>query len=207
MRGLRGIAVVVGIVGLVALGLGVVVDRHGGRSPSPTTAPTAAPTPSPGSGSKRYLSPNGRFSITAPGDAVERITRVKTRWGRSIFYDTEFVPDIPKDTFHVYWVDVPLDVLARSGAKRVLRMFRAGALQRYHGRIVKDAPVTVSGYPGRDLIVNFGRFRIARIRTCLADTRFYQVEVVSVRSFVHSDRVRALRFLWSFRVVGAVQFV
>jgi hypothetical protein len=96
MRGLRGIAVVVGIVGLV-VGLGVVVDRHGGLSPSPRPAPT----PSPGSGSKRFLSPNGRFSITAPGDAVERIIRVKTRWGRSIFYDTEFVPDISKDTFHV----------------------------------------------------------------------------------------------------------
>jgi hypothetical protein len=203
MRGLRGIAAVVGIAGLVALGLGVVVDRHGGPSPSPTPAPT----PSLGSGSKRYFSPNGRFSIAAPGDAVERTLRVKTLWGRSIFYDTEFVPDIPKDMFHVYWVDVPLDVLARSGAKRVLRMFRAGALQRYHGRIVKDAPVTVNGYPGRDLFVNFGRFRIARIRTCLAGTRFYQVVVVSVRSFVHPDRVRALRFLWSFRVVGAVQFV
>jgi hypothetical protein len=132
---------------------------------------------------------------------------VKTRWGRSIFYDTGFVQDISKGTFHVYWVDGPLDVLGRSGAKRVLRMSRAGALQRYRGRIVKDAPVRVNGYPGRDLFVNFGRFRIARIRTCLADTRFYQVVVVSVRSFVHPERVRALRFLWSFRVVGAIQFV
>jgi hypothetical protein len=205
MPGIRGIVIVLGIVGLVGLGLGALMGRLSHPAATPATMPS--PSPRTGGGSDRYFSPDGRFSIAAPGRAIQGRITARAGWGRSVFHAVRFVTGVPHESYVVSWTDLPHHVVARTPAKGILRTLRNHTVRRHPGRIVRDAPVTVSGYPGRDLFVEVGRFSIARIRTCLARARIYQVVVVTVKTFIHPDRLRALRFLWSFRVASPIQYV
>ncbi len=206
MRGFRGIAVVVVVVALVGVGVGAFAGRLSRSTVVGSTAPSTSPAP--GGGSGRYISPDGRFSIAAPGGAFEYPTWTRLRWGRVALHVTRFASGIPHERYAVIWRDLPDAAVARTPSGQILRYLRDLFLRRVDRgleSIVRDTPVTVGRYPGRDLFFDVGPFGITRVRTCLAGSRYYQVAVVSVRSFVHPVQLRALRFLWSFRVESPVQ--
>lgn len=216
MRGLRMLALIAVTIGVVAVGANALIDRTAqstdtptGESPSSEPSPTVVPSPTPEleGGWKHYVSEKGRFSIVAPGRVAEDRLAVKLWWGRTVFHEIAFLPDISKDTYRVYYVDLPSEVIARHPADVLLSAFQRGAVSGYEGRKVKEHPITIEGYPCRDVSMELGDFEIVRLRMCLVEKRFYEVEVVSVRSHLHPDRQRALRFLRSFRVISPIQIL
>jgi predicted Zn finger-like uncharacterized protein len=65
-------------------------------------------------------------------------------------------------------------------------------------RVVRQAPVTVSGFPGREVVIDAPGHGTAVGRVVLAESRLYVV--VSGGRFADPDGVRARRFLDSFEI-------
>lgn len=140
-----------------------------------------------------YRSVPGRFTVIAPGAPTERTVPVKTAGGATVNRVQVLFADLDPIAFAVMYSDYPAN-------ERVsLDQARDSGVQAVKGRLLRESPITLGGYAGRDLTIEIPEGQVARQRLFAVGQRLYQVIVIGPES---QAALAVERFLTSFRLLG-----
>lgn len=174
--------------------------QPGGR-PAPNRsaepAPSAAPAPAAAENSWHEFSPpNGGFSILLPGEAKAEITPPKPN-GRA---ESRYVVDQGDTAYVVAVDDYPPGHLTHANPRTLLDAAQNAVLKGLKGKLRDQRPVTISGYPGREILFDTPDHSTGKVRVFVVRNRLYQTWYLGPTG--QETRPEVDRFLNSFRLTG-----
>jgi len=174
-------------------------------------APTAQnPTPAT---PKEYVSTEGRFKVLFPDTPNEFHELVDSSMGKLPFH--MFTCPLPSNvSFHVFYMDYPIDLESADLVKKALDSARAGSLKRIakeEPRVIKEADITVDGHAGKFLQVELKGDGMTRMRYFVAANRVYVVAVGTPKTkpkvvdATNDYETIATQFMDSFKTIAPLE--
>ncbi len=175
---------VLGLIGVLALGLGGCDWWSAGQKPTepveaiaPSPPSPAAPSPTPGQGWHRYQSPKGGASVLFPKKPKADVNQIETpngkteiflarhadnQQGRVYLFSHNAIP-VPKDSY--------LDI------EKALNASRDSLAQGISATVTSEVKLRLNGFPGREIrLTRPGQFA-AKARVFYANGVLYQAVV------------------------------
>jgi hypothetical protein len=115
----------------------------------------------------------GGFSIMLPGTPVYKAQTYNSALGPVV--SNEYVLDSGSRAYMIGYADYP-DAMRGADPQVVLGGSRDGAVANVHGTLMFESPMSLNGYPGKDLIISIKSGGI-RSRIYYAHNRLYTVMV------------------------------
>jgi hypothetical protein len=145
-----------------------------------------------------FSSADGRFSILMPGAPKYESTNVDTAAGTLVMHS--YMVEDAGMAYGVIYSDYP-DFMKDADPQAVLDGGRDGAVAKIKGTLISETPLTLGGYPGRDITVSAGTLGF-RSRIYLVNTRIYSVIVTGPTDKLKLPRVDEV--LDSFKLTDKV---
>jgi hypothetical protein len=129
---------------------------------------------------RSFVSEAGRFAIVAPGTLTESVQPVDLGFTTVDMYT--YAVEYNDSYWAVHYNDYPPEIMTDADPAVVLDAATAAMADELGGTIVADEPLTLEGYPGREIVVETdsldGSLPLAiKVRLYLVGNRFYQVMV------------------------------
>ncbi len=151
---------------------------------------------------KEFKSAAGRFSVMTPAPLQEEAKTLDTEAGKVELHI--FAGQLDDIAYVIGYSDYSPETGPPGYAEKMLDGARNGAVGNTHGKLVSEAPISLSGYPGRELVIEaWAEDRppaVIKGRLYMAKNRLYQVTVVTPRGKA-GDKV-VDDFLQSFKLLG-----
>jgi hypothetical protein len=148
---------------------------------------------------KEFRSQAGRFSVRLPGTPKEDKQAIDTAVGKIDMF--LFVYEVSNDVAYlIMYNDYPEDVVAKADKTTMLDGARDGAVENVKGKLRSEKNVSISGSPGREIVVDTSDAPLSTIksRMYLVKNRLYQVMAVVPKGKETSKDVD--KFLDSFKL-------
>ncbi len=144
-----------------------------------------------------FTSKEGGFAVALPGSPSETKQRVRTATGHLDVY--LYVVEGPDDAAYVVsYSDLPPEDVKAGAEQKRLDFAREGAIDNARGKLRSEKPITVDGFPGRDLLIETDKDLAIRMRIVVARRRLYQAMAMGTGRFIQSKD--AAQFLDSLRL-------
>lgn len=172
-----------------------------------------SPATSAATSAKEYVSTDGRFKVLFPAPPNEIHETVESAVGRLPFHML-VCPFTPTVSYHVVYMDYPIDLEQAGQLKKALDSGREGALSRVakeDPRIIEETDISVDGHAGRFLQIELKTGMVMRMRILVAGNRLYVVGVGSPREnpasagATNNYETIATRFMDSFKIIPALE--
>jgi hypothetical protein len=173
---------------------------------------TAVPTPAP-TISKEYVSADGRFKILFPAAPNEIHETVETSMGKLPFHML-ICPFTPTVSYHVVYMDYPINLESADLVKKALDSAREGSLKRIakeDPQVTKESDISIDGHAGRYLEIELKGDAKTRMRYFVVENRVYVIglgspkEKPKVLDATNDYEAIATRFMDSFKITPALQ--
>jgi hypothetical protein len=150
---------------------------------------------------KEFKSASGRFTVMSPAPLQEETRNIETDAGKiELHLFTGQADDI---AYVIGYSDYAAESAPPDRAQQILDGARNGAVGNTHGQLVLETPISLSGYPGRELVIEAHAEdrppATIKGRLFLVKNRLYQVTVVAPRGKA-GDKVID-DFLQSFKLL------
>jgi hypothetical protein len=150
-----------------------------------------------GSAWKEFHSVDGKFSVEMPGDPEESVVTVNIGSGDR-HSNTFTYSDEGLNQFMVAYSDRTSKEPRKSSNEELFDKVRKGILIATEGKLLSESSVTLSGFPGREIVLERGDGTRQTERFYLVNDRVYQVSAdIRKRGLGTAD---VERFLNSFRL-------
>lgn len=147
---------------------------------------------------QEFKSAEGRLTVLFPGEPkLERTPVDVPNVGKveEVMWTYE-LKDVAM--FGVAWVDYPKELVAQGDRTKMLDGARDGAAKNIGGKIVSEKPITMHGFPGRELKVEVPKSPLVFLaQIYLVNERLYQVILVTTAS--HASAPEVTKFFASFK--------
>jgi hypothetical protein len=159
---------------------------------------SAAPPQTVPPGWREFGIPAGRFQVLMPGAPKTTRQTIRTDIG-NVAATRYTVTDASNVTYDVLLNDYPPSGIAKATPQKLLEGARDGLMYQTQGRMMSDKPVTLDGFPGRDLEIMGANGSHYRARLVWVDSRLYQVMAVTPGPPLPASNI----FFDSFRITGS----
>ena len=151
---------------------------------------------------KEFKSASGRFLVMTPVTFEESTNNLKTEAGEIKLY--LFAGQLDDIAYVIGYSDYSSESAPPDYAEKMLNGARNGAVGNTQGQLMSETQITLSGYPGRELVIETrGEDRppaIIKGRMFMVKNRLYQVTVVAPRGKAGDKIIDD--FLQSFKLLG-----
>jgi len=157
---------------------------------------SASPAP------KEFQSEAGRFAVRTPAPLQEESKTLETEAGKIELH--LFAGQLNDIALVIGYSDYPPAAAPPDYAEKVLDGARSGAVGNTRGRLVSETNISLSGYPGREMVIEVRSEdrppAIIKGRLFLVKNRLYQVTAVAPRGKAGDQVIDD--FLQSFKLLG-----
>ena len=176
-------------------------------------APITSPASSAPTIPKDYVSTDGRFKVRFPAPPNEIHETYETSMGKLPFHML-ICPFTTTVSYHVFYMDYPIDLEAAGLVKKALDNAREGSLSRIakeDPRIVKESDISIDGHAGRFLQIELKGDGVLRMRYFVARNRLYAVGLGSpkqkpeILDATNDYDMIATRFMDSFKIIPPLE--
>lgn len=144
-----------------------------------------------------FSSPEGGFSVEAPGVLEKKVAMMETMIGPVSF--TAYVLEEDRILYMAGYCDWPDSLVERKAAGDLLTFAIEGAINNLKGKVTRNTEIAMGTSPGRELIVDLVTMNQEHtIRVYLVGNRMYQLSVVIPKR--DEFKQHRSRFLGSFRL-------
>lgn len=151
---------------------------------------------------KEFKSEAGRFSVMTPVELQEEAKTLETEAGKIDLH--LFAAQEDNIAYVIAYSDYPPENAPPDYAEKMLDGARNGAVGNTLGKLVSETKISLSGYPGRELLIETrGEDRppsIIKGRLFMVKNRLYQVTVVAPWGKAGDKIIDD--FLQSFKLLG-----
>jgi hypothetical protein len=151
---------------------------------------------------KEFTSQAGSFSVMTPAPLTENIQNADLPQVGTIAIHM-FTGTQGSKAYFVSYADFPEEFVGRADTERLLDGSRQGQVSNINGRLVMESKISLSGNPGRDLVIDAkasnGQDATIKSRIYLVRNRLYQVMVVAPKGQVSNDEM--MKYLESFKLI------
>ena len=140
---------------------------------------------------------DGKYSLYMPGTPATKTQTIPSMAGpidlHVYFFDEHGVRYI------LVYNDFPATISQAAAVKTLLDSARNGAIEGFHGKLVKEDTITLTGnYPGRDIqVVSADGKRALRSRMYVVKNRLYQIGIAVPTADLST--ANTLKYLDSFK--------
>lgn len=199
----------IGIVfGFLAMNGGTIATSVSAQAPPPPPPPPPPARDYFPASWEQYESKEGRFRVRFPGKPKEESSIQETSTGKLNVHSMRYKGLL---AYQVSYIDFakPLDDAAT--AKQVFQAMRASALEaskEQNSLVVKEKEVSVNGYPGYFLHIEFNGKMVGRLEWVLVSNRVYTITVEGRKSSTNELEGKddfekiAMGFINSFEVLS-----
>lgn len=175
-------------------------------------APINSTANSPATISNQYVSTDGRFTVGFPAKPNEIHESVESAMGKLPFHML-ICPFTSTVSYHVFYMDYPVDLERADLVKKALDIAREGSLKRIakeDPRITKETDISIDGHPGRYLQIELKGDGMVRMRYLVAGNRLYAVGLGSPKKkpkivdATNDYEKIATNFMDSFKIIPAL---
>jgi len=136
-----------------------------------------------GSPPKEFKSDPGRFSVMTPVELQAESKTLDTEAGKIELH--LFAAQLDNIAYVVGYSDYSPESAPPGYAEKMLDGARDGSVGNTKGKLISETPITLSGYPGRELVIETrGQDlppAVVKTRLFMVKNRLYQVTVVAPR--------------------------
>lgn len=147
-----------------------------GQEPKPANQPTPSAKVDlilEANFAEKFSPPGAGFSVLLPGKPKTEIQELDTEIGK--LTNHMYLVDAPGVFYGVMYAEFPAPVTDPEVAKGMFDNARNMAVAAVHGVVKSEADITLSGYPGRELLVSMpGDSGLLRARLYMVKQFFYQ---------------------------------
>ncbi len=145
-----------------------------------------------------FASDTAGFSVKMPEIPARSAERVPTAVGELAMYF--YIAEDDTVMYVVAFSDYPTALVETTSAKELLDTAQAGALTNVGGTLLSAKPITLDGYPGREVAIAAPGNLQGYFQLYLVENRLYQLMVIAdVTLDIDSG---AEKFFTSFEVIG-----
>jgi len=137
---------------------------------------------------KEFISVDGKFRITTPGEMIEKVNEIETEIG-DVTYFSYIYQDAEKEAenlvYKVSYVDYPEHTIHSDSVEFVEEFFHntiETSIKSVHGNLRYDDEIKLLDYPGRIWRVDYNKGQATiKTKAFVVGRRFYQIQVVGLR--------------------------
>ena len=176
-------------------------------------APITSPASSAATIPKEYVSTDGRFKVLFPAKPNEIHETIDSPMGKVPFHML-ICPFTSTVSYHVFYMDYPIDLEQAGLVKKALDSARQGSLSRIakeDPHIVEESDISIDGHAGRFLRIELKGDAVARMRYFVVGNRVYVVGLGSPKQNpkvvepANDYETIATRFMDSFKITPPLE--
>lgn len=142
---------------------------------------------------QEFSSKDGNFVVQMPGVPVETKNMIN-----GTAFSTElhtFSVKIGSSVYGVSYFDFPKDVSLKT-PEEVINASRDGAISNINGRLLSEQPISLDGYPGKDVVIEVAKMPPMRMRLFMMERRIYNLSAIT------TEAQDAEKFVTSFKLLN-----
>jgi hypothetical protein len=155
---------------------------------------------------KEQVNLEGKFRINAPGDLVEKVSKMKTAIGESAYHAFVFKPteQNPENVFYIVnYVDYPQGTFPKDSIELITEFFNVtieNSVIGVKGKLLYESDVLLGVHKGKIWRVGYNQGNVFIKSKCfLVENRFYMIQTMTMKD--KSMNLAADQFLDSFQVI------
>lgn len=148
---------------------------------------------------RTFTSPEGRFSLLVPSTPITRARRLHT--GGVLL--RQFVCRAGAEIFILQYVDRPASQTELLSAEEILTIRDTALLKVSPGVLKSKRRLTLSGYPGHEIVILRANGKKETQRTYLVGARAYTLALVQPQPLTVTEAADADKFFNSFALLSA----
>jgi hypothetical protein len=153
-------------------------------------------SPSDSVGWQEVVSPEGRFRVTMPGQPRKEIRTVQSQVGPVT--DTNFGFDTNEWSIGVRYADFDGPGHLATPIEEIIKAGRDSTVKSLKGFVLSEKDISISGHPGREVVVEVLRRGTTYLRWCAVNRRIYTL--IFMNNFATSSKTEVNRFFDSFQI-------
>ena len=152
-----------------------------GQEPKPANLPTPSVKVDvilEGNLAEKFSPPGAGFSVLLPGKPKTEVQDLDTEIGKVTNH--MYLVDAPGVSYAVMYAEFPAPITDPEVARAMFDNARILAVAAVRGDVKSESEITLSGYPGRELLVSMpGGLGMLRARMYMVEQFFYQAITLS----------------------------
>ena len=145
---------------------------------------------------KQFSPAGGGFSVLLPSDPTLEVQKAADGSEPKVYRLYPFLSNVRG--MAVGFADQPKGAAGQRPATKILDESRDVSVVDLKGKLVSETPITLQGYPGRELTVSVPNNYMVRMRIYVVGQRKYSLMIVALAKNIDSPEAR--KFFESFQI-------